>query len=113
MSAEVLLTEAEREAALRAHVHISPRDLIAAIESILTARLAAAEAERDEAQGLAGALTDELGVSAARYADLRAGITAVVGKWRSEDDMSEWGSHDKTFCAMALEALLDTTGGDA
>lgn len=47
------LSEAEREAVHRAHVHISPRDLFAAVERILAARLATLRAEhKAEVEGL-------------------------------------------------------------
>lgn len=42
-------------------------------------------------------------------ADIRARMTELAKKWRSEDDTSQWGNHDKTWCAMELEEALSPT----
>lgn len=57
-----------------------------------------AEAERERANE-----------AEARYQVLTLRLELLAGKWESEDDTTQWGSHDKSACARALRAAL---GGD-
>lgn len=88
-----LTTPDERAAEYRAHV---TEDLAEILERRMVAEVIA-ETEL---------LTKQRNNAERRHERLESAVESLAKKWRSEDDMSEWGSHDKTFCAMGLEGIL-------